>query len=646
MRSTTAAPWRGAAAPHRGALARVVLASCAVLRVATALMLAAPCVALAGPPSHGISLFGDLRYPADFRRFDYVNADAPKGGRVRIPAPGTFDSLNGFIRKGQPALGTLTTARYNYIYDTLAVPSQDEPASYYGLLAETIELADDRSYIEFVLRKEARWHDGVPVTADDVVFTFETLRTKGSPTLQLTYGGISGVEKRGPRTVRFSIRDRRDRQLPLAVARMPVVPKHYWETREFDQTTLEPPLASGPYRIAEVEPGRRIVYERVHDYWGKDLPVNVGSFNFDQIVLDYFLDLNVRLEALKGNVVDLVSETVSKTWVEGYGFPARLRGDVVQEVLETRRPAMARVILFNVRLPKFSDVRVRQAIAYAFDREWTNRVLTHGVFLPADSYFAGSDFAQRGTPSEAELALLEPFRDSLPPALFEGPFSVPRTPAVGRNRENLKVAAQLLKDAGYEVRDGVLVDPKTGRPFTINLLLDAPERTRMSVLFADALRRLGIETKMRVIDSSQRTNRIRSFDFEMIYSQVLFRDVPGTELLYYFTSAAADNPNSRNYGGIKSPVVDALVVKVLSAQTYDELITACRALDRVLLFGYYTIDLGHAPGNLLAYWNRFGKPEPTPPYGTGLPHLWWFDAERDAALGTRRPVTGGEVARE
>jgi microcin C transport system substrate-binding protein len=594
--------------------------------VALALLAAAPAGA---EPRHGISLFGDLDYPADFKHFAYVEPTAPKGGTLRLAAAGSFDSLQGFIRKGRPAQGL--TTQDSYIHDRLTVPAEDEPATRYGLLAQTIELAPDGRWIEFVLRPEARWHDGRPITADDVVFTFETI--KKQPYFQILYAKVARVEKRGPLTVRFELLDPNDRALPLAVASLYVLPRHYWEGREFDRTTLEPPLGSGPYRVGRIDKGRSITYERVPDYWARNLPVIVGHYNFDRIKYEYFQDTEVRLEAVKGDVIDLAQETVSKTWAEGYDFPARRRGQFVLEQVDSDAPSTVRALIFNTRLEKFKDVRVRQALSYAYDREWTNRVQAHNTYLPSDTYFAGSELAQRGAPSAAELALLEPYRAQLPPELFERAFAIPRTPGVGRNRDNLRVAARLLREAGYVLRDGILVNEKSGQPFEVEMLLDDPSRIRMTLHYVDALRRLGIQSTMRVLQASQLINRRRAFDFEMLYAFYQVNITPGTLLRTYFSSATASIPAAQNYAGVRNPVVDGLLEKVLAARTEEEHTVACRALDRVLLWSYYMIDLGYQPGLRIARWDRFGRPAVRARFQTArFVHTWWLDAEKDARI--------------
>jgi microcin C transport system substrate-binding protein len=598
------------------------------LLAALALLAAAPAGA---EPRHGISLFGELDYPADFKHFRYADPQAPKGGVLRIAGGDTFDSLHGFIRKGRAAQGLQYTE--SYIHDRLTARAEDEPATRYGLLARTIELAPDGRWIEFELRPEARWHDGRPVTADDVVFTFQTIKKQGTPPLQILYAKVPSVEKRGPRTVRFTLLDPNDRQLPFAVAELYVLPKHYWEGREFERTTLDPPLGSGPYRIGRVERGRSITYERVPDYWAKDLPANAGHYNFDRIKVEYFQDTDVRLEALKGDVIDMANETVSKTWAEGYDFPARRRGHFVLEQIDSDSPSTVRALLFNTRLAKFKDPRVRQALAYAYDREWTNRVQGHNTYLPSDTYFAGSDLAQRGAPAGPELALLEPYRAQLPPELFERGFAIPRTPGIGRNRDNLRVAARLLREAGYVLRDGVLVNAKSGEPLRVDMLLDSASRIRMTLHYADALRRLGIESTMRVLATSQLIHRRRALDFEMIYVFYPVSITPGTQLRTYFSSASASIPNTQNYAGVQNPVVDRLIEKVLAAGTEEEHAVACRALDRVLLWNYYMIDLGYQPGLRMAHWDRFGRPPERARFQTArFVHTWWFDAGKDARI--------------
>jgi len=585
----------------------------------------------AAQPQHGISLYGEMHYPVDFKHFDYVNPDAPKGGVIRFAGMySTFDSLNGFIRKGTVATGML--ALDPYIYDRLTAAALDEPTTRYGLLAKTIELSPDRRWVEFVLRPEARWHDGQPVTADDVVFSFEMFKTKASPALQMTFMRILRAEKRGPLTVRFWIADPTDRQLPLICADMIVLPRHYWQHHDFERATLDPPLGSGPYRVGRIDPGRSIEYERVPGYWGRDLPVSIGRFNFDRISVEHFGDTEVEREALKAGILDVSAEASAKTWARGYDFPAARRGHVLRSIVALESPALGRTFEFNTRLPQFQDVRVRKALAYAYDREWSIRVLGSGFYKPANSYFENSDLAHRGLPSPAELALLAPLRAELPKEVFEAPFSIPATPGLGRNRENLLVATRLLRDAGYVLRDGKLVDGKTGKPFTIHLILDSPIRVPYALHYADALRVLGIETKVRVLDSAQMLQRLRTLDFEAFSMERMMSNTPNFELRNYFSSAVAMRPNTFNLAGVRNHAVDSLIASALTATTRDQFVTACRALDRVLLYNYYAVDTGVVPGVAYAFWNRFGKPAEPPRYATGFPHTWWFDADADAKI--------------
>lgn len=596
----------------------------------------------AAQPLHGISLYGDMQYPPEFKHFEYVNPSAPKGGVIRYAGMySSFNSLNGFIRKGAVATGML--AMDPYIYDRLTARALDEPATRYGLLAKTIEVSPDGRWVEFVLRPEARWHDGQPVTADDVMFSFEMFKTKSSPSLQTTFLPIVRAEKRGPLTVRFWLADPTDRQLPLVCADMVVLPRHYWQHHDFERASLDPPLGSGPYRVGRINPGRSIEYERVPDYWGRDLPVNVGRFNFDRIRVEYFMDTDVEREAVKAGLLDISVEAAAKTWTRGYDFPAARRGHFLRAIVALESPALGRTFEFNTRLPKFEDVRVRKALAYAYDREWSVHVLGGDFYRPANSYFEYSDLAHRGLPSPAELALLGPLRDELPKEVFEAPFSIPATPGVGRNRENLLVAARLLRDAGYVLRDNKLVDAKTGKPFTIDFILDSPIRVRYALHYADSLRMLGIETKLRVLDSAEMLHRLRTLDFEAFNMERMMSNTPNFELRNYFSSAVAMRTNTFNLVGVRNRAVDSLIASALAATTRPDFVAACRALDRVLLYNYYAVDTGVVPGVAYAFWNRFGTPPKPPRFATGFPHSWWFDSDADAKMraGISLPVPAG-----
>ncbi len=597
--------------------------------------------ARASEPRHGLSVFGELKYAPDFAHFEYANPEAPQGGTLRIPVPRTFDSLHPFIRKGRAAAGVET-----YIYETLLTRAYDEPSALYGLLAETVELADDKSWIEFTIRPEARWHDGIPVTPDDVVFTVEVLKEKGSPKEKTLLLAVVGAEKRGPRTVRIRMSGRATRQLPLQVSsEMQILPKHYWETREFDETTLEIPLGSGAYRIARLVAGRSITYERVPDFWGNGLNVNVGRFNFERIRFKYFQDISVQLEAVKGHAVDWNVEGVSKVWATGYDTPARRRGHFIQEFVETERPILNRLRVFNLRREKFRDRRVREALMWAYDHEWKNNVLTYQEYKRSRSYFENSDMEHKGPPSPEERALLEPFRDELDPRLFERQWDPPVSPGHGRNRDNMRIADRLLQEAGWIVRDGVRVNAETGEPFVIELLLSVPEWTRTSLAYADSLKQLGIKMRMRSPYTAEYRNLVLvERDFDLVYTLFRLKLVPGAELRNRLGSQAAARKYSFNVAGIKSPAVDFLIETIISAESRAELITAASALDRVLCWGFYTVSVGHTPGSRYAYWNVFGRPETPPRFATGFPHTWWIDPVKERMVAEGTPIEVHQAA--
>ncbi len=596
--------------------------------------------ARASEPRHGLSVFGDLKYPPDFAHFEYVKPDAPKGGTLRLSSPGTFFSLQPFIRQGRAAAGLRST------YDTLLTRAWDEPSALYGLLAETIELADDRSWIEFVLRPEARWHDGEPVTSEDVVFTVKILKEKGSPREKTLLREVTGAETRGTHTLRISMSGRAPRQLPLQISsEVRIVPRHYWATREFDRTTLEPPLGSGPYRVADLDPGRSISYERVRDYWGKDVNVNVGRFNFDRIHYRYFQDIHMQVEAVKGHEVDWKSEALSKIWATAYDIPARHRGHLVQEVIETERPIRNYAQVINLRRKKFQDPRVREALSWAYDYHWTNEVIYFGEYRRMRSYFQNSDMEHRGPPSPEELELLEPFRATLDPRVFERQFDPPRSSGYGRNRENLLVGDRLLRQAGWIVRDGARVNAETGQPFEIEFLLAQPEAGPSVLAHADSLKRLGIPMKIRSPFTAEYQRVVRvDREFDLVHTVIWLRLVPGSELRNIFGSRAAGREYSRNTGGIESPTVDFLIEKVMSARSRAELVTAARALDRVLSWSFYHTNIGNFPSARWAYWNVFGRPERRPRFSTGFPATWWIDPAKREMVASGQPIEVEQAA--
>ena len=585
-----------------------------------------------GPPSHGIAMHGDLKYGPNFTHFDYVNPDAPKGGEAKLFALGTFDSFNPFIIKGNPAEGV---AR---IYDTLLTPSADEPFSEYGLLAEKVETPADRSWVAFTLRPNARWHDGQPITAEDVIWSFNTLRTKGAPFYRAYYAQVDTVEKTGDRTVKFTFKPGENRELPLILGQFPILPKHYWETREFDKTTLEPPLGSGAYRLAAFEPGRWVRYERVKDYWGKDLPVNVGRDNFDEIRVDYYRDSTVSLEAFKAGEYDFRPEMSAKDWATAYDFPAGRRGLVRKENIPNDRPVGMQGYGFNTRRPLFQDSRVRAALAYAFDFEWSNKTLFYDQYTRTRSYFDNSELAATGLPGPAELAILEPYRGRVPDEVFTTEYQPPKTDGSGNLRDNLRTAAELLKQAGWEIdpKTHVLTNEATGQPMEFEILLVEPLFERITLPFVKNLERLGIAARVRTVDDAQYRRRLDDFDFDVFVGTWPESLSPGNEQRDFWNSPFADRKGSRNTLGIKDPAVDALVETVIAAPDRASLVNRVHALDRVLQWGHYVIPQWHIAYDRIAYWDKFGRPAITPTQGVQL-DTWWVDPTKAAALAKAKP---------
>jgi microcin C transport system substrate-binding protein len=587
-------------------------------------------------PAHGASMYGELKYGPDFSHFDYANPDAPKGGTVTLPAVGTFDNLNQFILKGNNAAGL------GLLFDTLTVGSLDEPFSEYGLIAESIEIPEDRSWVIFTLRPEARWQDGTPITVDDVIWTLDTLKTKGHPFYRAYYANIVKAEKVGDRQVKMIFDGKMNRELPLIAGQMPVLPKHYYEKVEFDKTTLTPPLGSGPYRIKSVDPGRTIVYERDPNYWGADLPVNRGRNNFDEVRYEYYRDASVALEAFKAGDYDIQEENNSKDWATAYTGPAFDKGLIVREEIPNQRGTGMQGFVFNTRRAIFEDPKVRAALAYAFDFEWTNENLFYGQYQRTESYFSNSELATSGLPSPAELKLLEPFRDQLPPEVFTKEYRAPSTKDTDL-RHNLRIALQMLQDAGWEVRNGRLVNKQTGQPLAFEILLVQPAFERIVGPFVQNLKRLGIQATYRTIDTAQYQNRLDDFDFDMVVGSWGESESPGNEQRDFWGSRAADTRGSRNLAGIKSPVVDALIDKIIQAPTREDLVTATHALDRVLLWGHYVIPNWHITYDRVAYWNKFSRPKIDPKYGIDL-FAWWIDPVKLAALERRGSEVEGAKA--
>jgi microcin C transport system substrate-binding protein len=580
---------------------------------------------------HAISLGGDIKYPADFTHFEYVNPDAPKGGDIVLGAIGNYDSFNSFIAEGAPPAGI------GLIYDTLVVGSQDEPFTMYGLLAESIEVPADKSYVQFVLREGAKWHDGVAITADDVVFTFEALTTKGDPFYQSYYENVSGVEKIDDLTVRFNFTGETNPELPLIMGQIGILPKHYWEGKDFSAVTTEPPLGSGPYKVKEFDMGRSVVYERVADYWGKDLPVNVGQDNFDTIRYDYYQDTTVSLEAFKAGKIDFRAENRAKNFATEFNIPAKDQGHLVVEALPNQRGQGMQGFVFNTRLPKFQDPKVREALGYAFDFEWSNKNLFYDQYTRTNSYFSNTELASSGLPEGKELEILEKYRGQIPDEVFTTEFTVPVTDGSGNLREGLATAQALLAEAGWTVQDGKL-ENAAGETMDFEILLFSPAFEPIVAPFVQNLERLGITATLNTLqDSAQIVERARTFDFEMIINTFGESLSPGNEQRNYWSSEAADTEGSSNYIGIKNPVVDELIETLIASPDRDSLLAATHALDRVLLWNHYVIPNWYVPNDRVVYWNMFGRPEVAPIYGANggfgsSGGTWWVDAEKEATL--------------
>ena len=555
-----------------------------------------PAVPASGPdarPAHGFSMYGDLRYGPRFPHFAYVDPRAPKGGTVTLSAIGTYDTLNPYTLKGVPAAGT------GQVFDTLMVQSADEPFSQYGLVAETVETPDDRSWVAFTLRPEARFHDGSPITVDDVIWTFETLKTKGRPFYRTYYAQATRAEAAGPRRVRFTFKGGVNRELPLIVGQMPVLPKAWWATRDFTKTTLEPPLGSGPYRVQSLDPGRSIAYERVKYYWAAELPVSVGRFNIDRIRYDYYRDGTVALEAFKGGAYDFRAEDSAKSWATAYDVPPVRDGRIKKEQIPNEVPTGMQGFVYNTRREVFRDPRVREALAHAFDFEWTNTHLFYGAYTRTRSYFSNSELAAPDAPA--------------PPSTGSGGI-----------RPNLVRALRLLEEAGWVVRDMRLVHAATGRPLTFEILLDESTWERISLPFAQNLRRLGVAARVRTVDSAQFEYRVKQFDYDMIVAVFPQSLSPGNEQGDFWGSEAARTPGSFNLAGVSDPAVDRLIEEIIAAPDRATLVARTRALDRRLLAGHYVIPHWHITAFRVAYWNRFGRPAVAPKYELGF-ETWWID---------------------
>lgn len=609
-----------------------MFACCTVL----AMGLAATLARAAEPEwHHATALTGTPKYGPDVKHFDYVNPDAPKGGRVRLSDMGGFDTFNIILPKGNPAPGA------GLIYDSLMEPSFDELniSAEYGVIADALRYPDDYSWVEYRINPKARWHDGVPITAEDVVWSFEKV-VELNPQRRFYYHNVVSAKAVPGNIVRFEFDSADNRELPHIVGQLTVLPKHWWEgtdangkKRDISSGLQEAPLGSGPYRVKDFEFNRQVTYERVDDYWGEDLPVRVGTNNFDEIRYDSYRDSAVLLEAFKGDQYDWRTENIAKNWATAYDFPAVKEGKVILETFPDKASGRMQAFVPNLRREKFQDTRVRRALNLAFDFESTNRTAFYDQYKRISSFFAGTELAQSGLPAGRELEILESVRDLIPPEVFTEPYENPVNGDPQKLRANLREALKLLSEAGYKLDGRKLVDAKTGEPFTIEFIAQDPSAERYVLPYAKNLKLIGIDMTLRVLDTPQYINRVRSRDFDMTtlgWGQSLS---PGNEQREYWGSEAADRQSSQNYAGIKDPGVDALIDKVIYSKDRDELVAATHALDRVLMFHNYVIPQWYLDIDRTARWDRFGHPDNIPEYTTGFPTIWWYDEAKAAKTG-------------
>jgi peptide/nickel transport system substrate-binding protein len=595
--------------PHSKLLATALLACALFGSVATA------------EPVEGLAMHGTPKHAPGFTHFPYVNPDAPKDGRIVLGALGTFDSLNPFIIKGVTPPGLR-----EYVYESLMTRSGDEPFSLYGLIAQSVEVPEDRSSITFHLRPEARFSDGTPITPDDVLFSHQILKEKGWPYHRSHYGKVAVAEKTGPHSVRFTFATSGDREMPLILGLMPVLPMHLLTPESFERTTLEPPVGSGPYRVERIDPGRSITYRRNPDWWARDLPVTRGRFNFEEVRVENFRDASSLFEAFKAGEINVRAEDDPGRWVEGYRFPAALAGRVIKREFETGLPAGMTALVFNTRRPIFEDARVRRAFMLMFDGAWINRSLFNGSYQRTQSFFERSALSSHGRPADdRERTLLAPFTDYVRPEVLDGTYSVPGTTSTASNRDNLQSAFLLFKDAGYELKDGRLV--KNGVPLSFEMLAQTRQQERLMLSYARNLERLGITTRIRQVDTAQYWSRLKTYDFDMIQWTWGASLSPGNEQLNRWSSKAATIDGSLNYAGVKNPAVDAMIEALLQAVSQEEFTAAVRAFDRVLMSGEYVLPLFYLPKVWVAYWSQLRYPAKLPLSGFDL-DTWWSEAPK------------------
>jgi microcin C transport system substrate-binding protein len=579
--------------------------------------------------AHAIAMHGEPKYPDSFQYVDYANPDAPKGGKIILSSTGSYDSFNPFILKGTAAAGI------GNLYETLTTGSSDEAFTEYGLIAKTIEWPDDRSWVAFTIREEAVWHDGKKISPEDVIWTFNTLMEKGHPFYKYYYGDVVEVIQENDNKVRFNFKGNTNLELPLIVGQLPVLPKHYWTNKNFEETSMDIPIGSGPYKIKNFDAGRTITYELDSDYWGKNIPIKKGTENFGVIQYEYYKDRSIEREAFKSGDIDLFSENTSKDWATSYDTPAVQNGLIKKELIEHQNPQGMQGFAFNTRKEIFEDKRVREALSYAFDFEWTNKNLFYNAYKRTNSFFENSELASSGVPSGRELDLLNDYRELLPQKLFQEEYNPPKTDGSGFMRKELQEATKLLQDAGWELQEGKLINKKSGSKFEFELLLVSPAFERIVLPFKDNLAKLGIDVSVRTIDSAQYQNRLDGFDFDMIVSTFSQSLSPGNEQRNFWGSDAAKTNGSRNIIGISNEVIDSLIEKVISAKDREDLIVTTRALDRVLLWNHYVIPQWHISAYRTLYWDIFDKPSVRPKYSLGT-HTWWVDADKASTIDQRK----------
>jgi peptide/nickel transport system substrate-binding protein len=580
------------------------------------------CGTAGAAPSHSIALHGTPLYADNFEAFPYVNPSAPKGGRLTLGVLGSFENLNPFIVQGVPASGIR-----EFVVESLMARSLDEPFTLYGLLAETIDVADDGKSVTFALNPNAKFSDRLPVTPEDVITSFELLKTKGRPNHRTYFAKVSKAEKIGERSVRFTFEDASDRELPFILGLMPVFAAHATTPQKFETSSMTPLVGSGPYTVSHVDPGRSISFTRDTDYWGRDLPVNRGRFNFDEVRFDYFRDASVMLEAFKSGAIDLRLEDDPGRWADAYDIDAVHDGRIVKAEFDIGLPAGMTALVFNTRRAVFSDPRVRRALMTLFDFEWVNRTLYNGLFKRTTSYFERSYLASTGRPADTrERALLAPFPNAVRPEFLEGTYQFPISDGSGQNRVNQKAAYALLTEAGMVLKGGRLVNAKTGKPLAFEILANSNAQEALLLSYARSLEPLGIAVRVRVVDSAQYQERLASFDYDMIQNTWPSSLSPGNEQLFRWSAKTADAKGSYNFAGVKNSAADAMIDAMLAAKTETDFISAVRALDRVLLSGDYVVPLFYTPRQWVAYWARLKHPDKTPLFGYSV-DTWWIDGK-------------------